>query len=215
MPRSLHQFEPNECTHAPAALRPRSHWWSGTAQLLSSSSSSSSCCCVLHLSISFDSVSPWGQIQAFLQSRSLGFSSTVSPPFFEKRTRRARFTRHHKEGTLHPSSSFHPSIHQNWKRMRCAAVVCAAIITASLQKSHPSHALLTHFQSVCPGYAFSAWLQSFFLVILFIFNGQCSPPLPSPNPVWLMWIHRDISACWWWTSSCLMLQKHHSLCLGL
>ncbi len=157
MPQPLHQFEPNEA-HAPQLhCAPRSHWWSGTAQLLSSSSSSSSCCCVLHHSISFDSVSPWGQIQAFLQSRSLGFSSTVSPPFFEKRTRWARITRHHKEGTLHPSSSFHPSIHQNWKRMRCAAVVCAAIITASLQKSHPSHALLTHFQSVLPGYAFSAW----------------------------------------------------------
>lgn len=139
MQEPLYQFKPYESTHTLHTTHPCFHRWSGTSQCLSSSSSSSSCCCVLHHSISFDSISPWGRTQAFLQSVSLALSSSVSPPFFEKKKRWARIKRQHKEGKLHPSWCYVSESKQGENVMHCCGL---CIITASLQKSH---ARQTHF----------------------------------------------------------------------
>jgi len=139
-------------------MHPCFHRWSGTSQCLSSSS----CCCVLHHSISFDSISPWGRTWAFLQSVSLGLSSSVSPPFFEKKKRWARIKKQHKEGKLHLSWCFWGDIYPSKlgeNVMRCYGL-CSHhnCITTEITSSH---APKTHFFS--PSFMLSlhspAWLS--------------------------------------------------------
>lgn len=200
MQQPLHRFEVNESTRTPAALRP---------PVLTDG--------VVHPSTSppppaaVSSITPFPSILFLLED---GFRPSCRayllvshPPSLHPSLKRRRGEQGlqgniKKVCSIHHHLSEQTYIHQNWKRMWCAAVA---------YRNHIHHMIffLVHLPRL---YILCMVLRGFSPFLWFELFLMHSAPLPSTGPVWLIQINRDISVCCRLTRACLMPRNHSSMC---